>query len=140
MKKKKSYTNCKWYWSAPAFTMFLYRKAGVLMSELLQVVNLKKTYGRGDSRTEALRGISFDAREGGFLGIMGLSGSGKTTLLSCIATMIRPGSGKHWIVFPPRSPEGRSSGPPRQEHGFPIRIFCLRMSRREHLTAKMQRR
>lgn len=65
------------------------------VSELiLQVENLKKTYGKGNSRTEALKGISFDVRKGEFLGIMGPSGSGKTTLLNCIATMIRPSSGK----------------------------------------------
>lgn len=63
-------------------------------SYILQVDNLKKTYGKGDSRTEALRGISFDVLDGEFLGIMGPSGSGKTTLLNCIATMIRPSSGK----------------------------------------------
>lgn len=65
-----------------------------MKSQILQVDNLKKTYGKGDSRTQALRGISFDVLEGEFLGIMGPSGSGKTTLLNCIATMIRPSSGK----------------------------------------------
>lgn len=65
-----------------------------IMSNILQVDRLKKTYGKGDSRTEALKGISFDVQDGEFLGIMGPSGSGKTTLLNCIATMIRPSSGK----------------------------------------------
>lgn len=63
------------------------------MSVILQVKNLQKTYGKGGSRTEALRGISFDVLEGEFLGVMGPSGSGKTTLLNCIATMVRPTSG-----------------------------------------------
>ena len=61
---------------------------------ILQVENLTKTYGKGTTKTEALKGISFDVLESEFLGIMGPSGSGKTTLLNCIATMIRPGSGK----------------------------------------------
>lgn len=60
----------------------------------LVVENVSKTYGKGENRTEALRDISFDVLEGEFLGIMGASGSGKTTLLNCIATMIRPSSGK----------------------------------------------
>lgn len=61
---------------------------------ILQVEDLTKTYGKGDSKTEALRGITFDVLEGEFLGIMGASGSGKTTLLNCIATMLRPSSGR----------------------------------------------
>lgn len=61
---------------------------------VLQVENLTKTYGKGNNKTEALRGITFDVLEGEFLGIMGASGSGKTTLLNCIATMLRPTSGK----------------------------------------------
>jgi len=61
---------------------------------ILQVEELTKTYGRGDNKTEALKGITFDVLEGEFLGIMGASGSGKTTLLNCIATMLRPTSGK----------------------------------------------
>lgn len=61
---------------------------------ILQVENLTKTYGNDSTKTEALCGISFDVLEGEFLGIMGASGSGKTTLLNCIATMIKPSSGK----------------------------------------------
>lgn len=61
---------------------------------ILQVENLTMTYGKGNNKTEALRGISFDVLQGEFLGIMGASGSGKTTLLNCIATMIKPTSGK----------------------------------------------
>lgn len=64
------------------------------IKRMLQIQDLTKTYGRGDGRTEALKGISFDVLEGEFLGIMGASGSGKTTLLNCIATMIRPSSGR----------------------------------------------
>ncbi len=62
--------------------------------EILQVESLTKVYGKGNNRTEALKGITFHVLEGEFLGIMGASGSGKTTLLNCIATMLRPTSGK----------------------------------------------
>lgn len=60
---------------------------------ILQIENLTKIYGKGESRTEALKGITFDVLKGEFLGIMGASGSGKTTLLNCIATMHRPTGG-----------------------------------------------
>lgn len=62
--------------------------------EILQVESLTKVYGKGDSRTEALKGITFHVLKGEFLGIMGASGSGKTTLLNCIATVLKPTSGK----------------------------------------------
>lgn len=62
--------------------------------QILQVEGLTKRYGRGAGQTEALKGISFHVLEGEFLGIMGASGSGKTTLLNCIATMLKPTSGK----------------------------------------------
>ena len=61
---------------------------------ILQVEKVTKIYGKDSNKTEALRGISFDVLEGEFLGIMGASGSGKTTLLNCIATMIKPSSGR----------------------------------------------
>lgn len=64
------------------------------LKRILQVDSLTKTYGKGNNKTEVLRGISFDVLEGEFLGIMGASGSGKTTLLNCIATMTKPTSGK----------------------------------------------
>ena len=63
-------------------------------NRILQIENLSKTYGKGENKTEALKGITFDVLEGEFLGIMGASGSGKTTLLNCIATMLKPTSGK----------------------------------------------
>lgn len=62
--------------------------------KVLEVENITKVYGKGENRTKALRGISFDVLSGEFLGIMGPSGSGKTTLLNSIATMIRVTSGK----------------------------------------------
>ncbi len=62
--------------------------------EILQVESLTKVYGKGDNKTEALKGITFHVLEGEFLGIMGASGSGKTTLLNCIATVLKPTSGK----------------------------------------------
>lgn len=62
--------------------------------KLLQVQQVHKTYGKAQSETAALKGITFDVLPGEFLGIMGASGSGKTTLLNCIATMLKPTSGQ----------------------------------------------
>ncbi len=65
-----------------------------MQKEILRVEHLTKVYGKGDNRTQALKGITFQVLEGESLGIMGESGSGKTTLLNCIATVLKPTSGR----------------------------------------------
>jgi putative ABC transport system ATP-binding protein len=51
----------------------------------IHVRNVTKTFGKGESAVQALKGVNFDAREGELLMIVGPSGCGKTTLLSVIA-------------------------------------------------------
>ena len=51
----------------------------------VKVRNVSKTFGTGDARTQALKGVNFDTRLGELLLIVGPSGCGKTTLLSIIA-------------------------------------------------------
>ncbi len=58
--------------------------------KIFEVKDLKKYYGKKDSITKAIDGISFQVVKGEFVGIMGSSGSGKTTLLNCIATTTQP--------------------------------------------------
>ena len=57
------------------------------MQPVLKIESLKKYYGKGDSQTKALDGISFQVMPGEFLGIMGASGSGKSTLMNCILSL-----------------------------------------------------
>lgn len=63
-------------------------------NKLLQVKEVSKSFGEGQSKTVALNRVTFDVLRGEFLGIMGASGSGKTTLLNAIATMLKPTSGQ----------------------------------------------
>lgn len=51
----------------------------------MQVHGVTKSFGSGDAKTIALKGVDFDARQGELLMIVGPSGCGKTTLLSVIA-------------------------------------------------------
>lgn len=67
------------------------------MEPILKIEALKKYYGGPTNKTTALDGITFQVMPGEFLGIMGSSGSGKSTLLNCIATVIRPDSGKIFL-------------------------------------------
>ena len=59
----------------------------------MRATELVKWFGAGDSKTVAVRGVSFDAFFGEMLFIEGPSGSGKTTLLSLISGILRPNSG-----------------------------------------------
>ena len=52
-----------------------------------------KTYGTGDTRVLALRGIDLDVRRGELLMLVGPSGCGKTTLISVIAAILEQDSG-----------------------------------------------
>ncbi len=54
---------------------------------------LTKTYGTGDARVMALRGVDFELRRGELLMLVGPSGCGKTTLISIIAAILDQDSG-----------------------------------------------
>ena len=50
----------------------------------LEVTDLKKSYGTGESRVNVLNGITMGVERGQMCVIQGSSGSGKSTLLNCI--------------------------------------------------------
>ena len=50
----------------------------------LEIHDLKKSFGDGESRTEVLRGIDFSVAKGEICVLLGPSGSGKSTLLNII--------------------------------------------------------
>ena len=52
--------------------------------EILKVENLRKEYGKGNSKVVALDGINLTIERGEFVSIVGPSGSGKSTLLHII--------------------------------------------------------
>lgn len=64
---------------------------------VLEVKNLNKIYGRGDTEVHALIDVSFSVKRGEFLLIVGSSGSGKSTLLNMIGLLDRPTSGQIYI-------------------------------------------
>lgn len=62
-------------------------------SAAIRASQLVKWFGEGETKTYAVREVSFEARFGEMLYIVGPSGSGKTTLLSLISGILRPNSG-----------------------------------------------
>ncbi len=64
---------------------------------LLEVKNLSKTYGSGETAVQALKGVSFSVPKGEFVAVVGESGSGKSTLLNMIGALDSPTSGKVFI-------------------------------------------
>ena len=73
----------------------------------VRVENLWKRYGK----VEAVKGISFEVREGEFAVLLGPSGCGKTTTLRCIAGLELPNDGKIYFDdddVTPLSPAARN--------------------------------
>lgn len=64
---------------------------------LLEVKELSKTYGNGETSVQALKGVTFSIQKGEFVAIVGESGSGKSTLLNMIGALDTPTSGKIFI-------------------------------------------
>ncbi len=105
------------------------------MSErILEVKNLKKYYGKKDSVTKALDGISFHVISGEFIGIMGSSGSGKTTLLNCIATTTYPTEGN--IILNGENVEKFKGNELAEYRGNKIGYLFQNFELLENLTAK----
>src|SRR5918995_1138139 len=63
------------------------------MSSILNVKNLEKKYGD----FTAVKGISFDIKEGEIFSLLGPNGAGKTTTISMLSTLYSPTSGEATI-------------------------------------------
>ena len=64
---------------------------------VIEVRDLRKTYGSGDTAVHALRGLNLTVRRGEYLAIMGASGSGKSTLLNILGCLDVPTSGSYLL-------------------------------------------
>lgn len=74
----------------------MFRKEEIMSEEekkFLEIVDLKKGFGSGETRQEVLRGMNFSVAKGEFCVLLGPSGSGKSTLLNIIGGIDSADSG-----------------------------------------------
>ena len=64
---------------------------------IIEVKDIAKHYSLGTQTVKALRGLSFDIKQGEFIAIMGPSGSGKSTLMNIIGCLDSPTTGTYFL-------------------------------------------
>jgi len=68
-----------------------------MANSIIRINDLKRNFIVGSETVRALRGVSFDIKEGEFVAIMGTSGSGKSTMLNILGCLDKPTSGEYYI-------------------------------------------
>lgn len=69
------------------------KERSVNRMNLLEISNICKTFGSGETAVHALKNVSFSIKKGEYVAIVGESGSGKSTLLNIIGALDTPTSG-----------------------------------------------
>ena len=64
---------------------------------MIEVKNLYREYGSGETRVTALNNVSISIEEGEFVAIMGSSGSGKSTLMNILGCLDTPTQGEYFL-------------------------------------------
>ena len=69
------------------------RPPGQQREAVVTARDVTRCYGEGDTRVDALRGVTLDVARGKLTAVMGPSGSGKSTLMHILAALDKPTSG-----------------------------------------------
>lgn len=94
---------------------------------ILELKNIYKTYGEGESAVEVLKDISLSVEKGEYIAVMGPSGSGKSTLMNIIGCLDRADSGTYLLNGEDISAmtENQLAGVRSREIGFVFQTFQL---------------
>ncbi len=65
--------------------------------EIVRIENLNKSYGKGNTKVDALKRVNLTIEQGEFVAVVGPSGSGKSTLLHLLGGVDRPTGGKVYV-------------------------------------------
>ena len=95
--------------------------------KFLEIVDLKKGFGSGQTRQEVLRGMNFSVAKGEFCVLLGPSGSGKSTLLYILGGLDTPTGGRVLLNGTDISSFGdeKMSGLRRRSIGFVFQFYNL---------------
>ena len=98
-----------------------------IISSLIELKDIQKTYRIGDSEYPVLKGIDLKIESGEFIALMGPSGSGKSTLLNIVGCLDRPTSGHFTLLGQDvsRTSDDELARLRREELGFIFQTFNL---------------
>jgi putative ABC transport system ATP-binding protein len=71
--------------------------ASVAADALIDIRDVTKTYGHGETAVHALQGVSLRVDAGEYIAVMGSSGSGKSTLMNILGCLDVPSRGEYWL-------------------------------------------
>ncbi|MFA6371393.1 MAG: ABC transporter ATP-binding protein [Methanothrix sp.] len=98
-----------------------------LISKVIELKDIQKTYRIGESEFPVLKGINLEIEPSEFIALMGPSGSGKSTLLNIIGCLDRPSSGRFLLLGQDisRTSDDELARIRREELGFIFQTFNL---------------
>ncbi len=99
----------------------------MIVMNILEIKDIKKTFGKKDAAVHALRGVTAEIQENTMTAIMGKSGSGKSTLLNILGGLMAADEGSFTYAGKPvdTSSNRKLRKYRRDQVGFVVQYFAL---------------